>query len=926
MRDAALSHTTCPFPVDGIAFSSRIPSGNGHTFTKVGSDTFRFHIQNDGEPFAQYFHIEIRSDTLPRRMRLQVADGVAWGKPASPYTWYKPVTSNDGGMSWTTPDMTAILLSEGSAIGDQMVEYAFTLNDSPIRFASVIPHTLPDLARWLAGLARSSHVQVGTCGRTAQGREIPSIYLTNRAIPDNGKARIFIMAGQHPAETEPRYVIQYMVDAIVASPHLFDHLEFKIVPMVNVDGVELGRSYTNVHNVNLSTSWSDLTQAEIEALRTEITRFRPHLFVDLHSGAFPFVSRIHYAMDESNRQMLEEAIAGALRELPFGHMQPAADRSVDVLRRQGLVTSGFIFEVSRLPNDLAWYRRQSHEILNLITNYATQLALNNINPVQKPKAYKFSLGDFAERLPSFYYTHDINCVGNEIINFEVNGITLPSGQYDLYLEQVEPDSIIKASLDGYNWTDVRQECGAQPVIPSYHLSNERITMHLLTTGTGIPLPAGAVTLIPSGRQLHECEPVLFTDYRRDTGLHQRPLYQDWQHSLQVIKEINVDITGLRTMLDSMVRYSASKQVLDESDLHYGAIYSDEDKYSFRDAACAATAFMQRFNETRALEWKQRARIALNYAYQGQQFQADPEVLGGISEMRALGSKRLYNRIDQTPSLISGVDTGIIACHAVQALQLGLDITEKDIDALKYIATWFINNEYRLCQLRHHQGATTDCQNSNAIGAAALTYIGQFLKEQNVHVPDSWRVVARRTLLHVLDGQEAIGVWPYIFAKIGRGQRYHWQSIPDQGMLLHHLLLCRVDEEFATLINGSGCMPRIAYWYLLTSRQEGENGITLDYEHDPGTRLGFSGFTWCRFMACAAISNIWNQIGNTDFWRSFVLNQLGFIYKQLYVPDTGRAPIKGSVVPLSLHSWIQALEWDAVLLHDTLANLQSGMSG
>jgi len=932
------------FKDDKIHFTSDIPSGNGFMFRKLAPDTFRFHIRNNGESFAQYFHIEIHSEILPRQLRLQVADGVAWGRPALAYTWYKPVIRPAGRNQnrWeTVPDMTARLISNGAVIGEQMVEYSFTIHESPIRFASVIPHTWPDLESWLERIKGWSGVQVGTAGSTVLGHRIPMIDISaGRPEAAAGeKVRIFLMAGQHPAETESRYVLQYLVESILKQPDLLDRFTFKIVPMVNVDGVVSGRSYTNIRDINLNMAWheaeEETAQPEISSLYRQIKDFRPHLLVDMHSGAFPFVCRFSYAMNEAERQMLEVEIRKALHELPFGHMLPAAERSVDVLWNKGLVKAAFVLEVSRLPNDLSWYERQAAELLRLITGFAARLAGGRLISSSRPVAYRFSLPHFGERLPAFYYHHDLTVTKSEIVNLEVNGIPAPSGLYDIYLEQSgeEADRIGKLAVQPGQWLDIDPGAGGghRLILPGYHLANQRLTIDFCTNRAEGPLPAGSVLLVPAGREPGDCEIVEYTAYRRDTELQRRPFYQNWPRLLERVaatdsEVASPEVASFQAMWEDMVDYAAQRQVLDPVDPHYGAIYSDEDKYSFRDAACAAVAFMQRFHKERSAEWKNRARLALDYAYRGQQFTADPEVLGGIGEMGMLGSKGRYRRIYEKPSGISGVDTGIIACHAVRALELGLTVEDQDIEALRHIAVWFQNNEYRLCQLRHHQGAVTDCQNSNAIGAAALTLISQFLQAQGVFVPGAWWAIARRTVMHVLDGQEAIGEWPYIFGQIGRGQKYHYQSIPDQGMLIHHLLLCRADEEFARLINESGCLPRLAYWYLLTSRFVEEGDITLDYEEAPGTGLGFSCFTWCRFMACAAIAAMLPEIGNRDFWWRFVFSQLQFIQRKLYKPGTGRAPVLPSVVPLTLHSWIQALEWNAVLLYDTLANLSKNDPG
>jgi hypothetical protein len=52
------------------------------------------------------------------------------------------------------------------------------------------------------------------------------------------------------------------------------------------------------------------------------------------------------------------------------------------------------------------------------------------------------------------------------------------------------------------------------------------------------------------------------------------------------------------MRDALVAWTQRRQVTDESDPHFGAIYSEEDKYDFRDAAAAAVAFARAWRRER----------------------------------------------------------------------------------------------------------------------------------------------------------------------------------------------------------------------------------------------------------------------------------------------------------------------------------------
>ena len=908
------------FPEDGISFSSDFPSGNGQYFEKIDKDIFCFHIRVHSEPFAQFFNLEIRSRELPRTLRLQVADGIAWGKPAFSYTWYKPVFSIDEGLTWQPAvNCQSHLISKGPKIEDQVIEYTFTIKKLPFRFASVIPHPLKHLKNWITQIESKygQYLKVESSGKSVRKIDIPILHITDSSIPAKSKSRIFIISGQHPSETEPRFVLERIIELIISNKKILRNYVFEIIPLLNVDGVFLGRSYSNVNDVNLSTAWQKMEEPEICAAYKRISMFRPDIFIDMHSGDFPYVARLLYAMSEKERRFLEMDARVEFRTISFGHIQPIRGRAPDFLYKKGLIKRGFLIEVPRFPNDINWHQKQAEEILNFLMRFADRFQ-GPREKTLKEYGYSFQLNDFLEKLPGFYYTNRIKDIKPIAYNFEVNGLELVKGKYDIYIEFEKSVSNLKVSIDGESWHMVNLNKGRELLFKCILINNRKISFNLQSDMD--KLPSGEVIIVPTGSTVDKCSIKKFTEYRRNSSLEERPLYRKWQSAYEAILSTEFPLSELKTMFGEIVEWSAQRQVQDRNDPHYGAIYSEEDKYSFRDAACAAVAFMHRYRETKIAKWKERARAVVDYCYQGQRFEAGPDKMGGFGEMGMLDDKngRNFRRVTDSPSIVSGVETGIIACQLVNAFELGLTLEKRDIEALRHIAIWFDNNEYRWGQFRHHEGAKHDCQNSNAIGAAALTRISNFFQSRDLMSSPRWLVLAKRALIHFLEGQEAIGEWPYIFARTGRGQQYHWKSIPDQGMGLYHLLQCDEYLPFRQLIDESGCLPKIAYWYLLTSRFAEDGTIILDYESEPGNGIGFSCFTWCRFMACASIAHIWERIGNKEFWQKFVLSQLKFIKQNLWNSTNPKtAPVRSSVIPLKLHSWIQTAEWDAVLLHEII---------
>lgn len=915
----------------GIRFDATVPFGNGQRFEHLGGDTYRCHIRVASEPFAQLFHFEIRSESTPRQLRLQIVDGIAWGSPCYAYSWYQPMLSHDDGKTWESiPDCQARLISTGEGVEDQAMEYAFTLSGSPVRFSSVIPHSLERLGSWLERLQdrHGDVLELDVAGKSVEGRSIPVLRFTDPEVLDCKKARVFLLSGQHPAETEPRLVLEELVELALRTPELLRQFVFEVIPILNVDGVAHGRSYSNVHDVNLSTAWEDQNEPEILAACDRVREFRPDVFVDMHSGDFPDVARFYCAMSEAEQLALERDAQHAFREITFGHTHSIRDRAVDFLVRNGWVGRGFVLEVPRFPNDVKWYQRQAAEVLTLITRFSGRFVPEAESVVTPGIRLRFA--DFVAALPVSYVTGDLNDLRTTQQHFEVNGLPLPAkGHYAVCLQDVEHSGTgLQVSADGRAWVAPERIEEGWRLFGDIPIPGRKLAFYVRGDKR---LPDDATLLIrPSHAYPQDVALEEFAEYKRETLLEQRPIFREWPTARAAILATDIPLTELRRMFMAMTDWSAARQVLDDSDPHHGGIYSEEDKYSFRDAACAAVAFMLRSRMDSEEDWPLRARLAIDYCLKAQQFAADPHIMGGFPEMGMLDDSAgaRYRRITDPPSIVTGVDTGLIGWHLVRAFELGVELQDRDVDALRHIGVWMENSELRMGQFRHHHGAVTDCQNSDVIAAATMSRIADFFSSRGIMPSGRWLGCSKRALVHALTGQEGIGEWPYLFATIGgRGHAYHWQSVPDQGMLLRNLLECDRHPAFRELIDASGCLGRIAHWYLLTSRFTEDGTITLDYEEEPGDGVGFNAFTWCRFMGCASIAQIRQRIGNAPFWRHFVLSQMKFVRDNLWNDtDPERGPVRASVVPLKLHSWIQANEWNAVLLHEIMEALGEPTQG
>lgn len=537
----------------------------------------------------------------------------------------------------------------------------------------------------------------------------------------------------------------------------------------------------------------------------------------------------------------------------------------------------------------------------------------------------FEADDFTAQLPWFYHGLGFDkAQKHNIYSFEVNGLDLKPGDYTVTLAPKSPCSKLAVSFDGRTFDEIPVEEG-HAELRAVSIRNRMLSIYVRANDAHDNGLLESVWVHPSQVAFAEAKKSAtpFRGYRRDTRVADREILkkENWDEFYGVLNRKGFGKKQLRAMFNDIVDWSKRRQVLDPKDIHYGAIYSEEDKYDFRDAAAAAVCFTHAWRDTGNDDYRNRAMLARNYCYKGQHM-ADPSnkaQFGGFCHMVhgawGPGMQRLGGKLGDTV----GVETAIIVNLLAKTIELGLEPSPKDIQHLRAAALWKVNNEFSPGVFRHHEGASHDCQNSNALGAEAIVRAYYALEKFGEKPPNDWLEAARRGMAHVVEGQEAIGCWPYVFAKIGRGQAFSEQSMPDQGMGTYHFLVACDTPAFRGFPGSEDVMRRAARWWLSMSRLDRSGPfptINLDDREARGS-LKFSKFTWCRFMAAASLLRIAEQTGEKHPWQQLALRYMEHVDTKLRnQTDLEKAPFKRATTDdMTLCSWIQAAEWAGVLLRE-----------
>lgn len=166
--------------------------------------------------------------------------------------------------------------------------------DCPIYFSYCYPYTYSSLQNYLYNLNLSSscskYIRFNNIGQTLCNNNLNIIYITcfNEDIGFIHKRPVIVFTARvHPGESNSSYVIEGVINALISNE--FDELRkkymFKIIPMLNPDGVINGNYRSCLIGKDLNRMWQDPranTTPTILTTKDLIISSKPDLYCDFH--------------------------------------------------------------------------------------------------------------------------------------------------------------------------------------------------------------------------------------------------------------------------------------------------------------------------------------------------------------------------------------------------------------------------------------------------------------------------------------------------------------------------------------------------------------------------------------------------------------------------------------------------------------------
>ncbi|KAM3147684.1 hypothetical protein pb186bvf_000012 [Paramecium bursaria] len=189
--------------------------------------------------------------------------------------------------SWSKESLNSIFYK--NKLNENLYTLSFSYSFSEygqVYFASNYPYTLTNLNQLVQKSLYHPYFKAKILCKTFLGNNLDIITITQPS--KEIKTGIVFMARQHPGETVGSFVLEGIIEYLLSEEayELRKKYVFKIVPIVNVDGVIHGNQRCNVQGYDMNRKWNQDDDNIIKELRNYFQEFNSQykikLILDLH--------------------------------------------------------------------------------------------------------------------------------------------------------------------------------------------------------------------------------------------------------------------------------------------------------------------------------------------------------------------------------------------------------------------------------------------------------------------------------------------------------------------------------------------------------------------------------------------------------------------------------------------------------------------
>lgn len=261
---------------ENLMFESRFESGNLAMASKVSDTEYNLLLQQDTNSFGntQWFFFKVSNMKSRTKYKFNILN---YSKKYSLYQEGMQVCiysqknfekNNEGwyrGGNKITYSQNKILKNPLKTYSTMSFEYIFNYSDDYVYFAYAIPYTYTDLLTLLDNYDKNSSItniliRKPLC-KTISGNIVYYLTITNPGTRDEilHKKAVILQARVHPGETVSSHamhnILNFLTSSSTEAHFLRNRYIFKIIPMMNPDGVINGNYRCSLLGVDLNRRW-----------------------------------------------------------------------------------------------------------------------------------------------------------------------------------------------------------------------------------------------------------------------------------------------------------------------------------------------------------------------------------------------------------------------------------------------------------------------------------------------------------------------------------------------------------------------------------------------------------------------------------------------------------------------------------------------
>lgn len=280
---------------DEIEFDSFFECGNLDKAVKSGKNEYDLYMRSDTNTYGYYkwFYFRMLNKSEDRVVKLNICN---YKEQHSLFNQGQKPMIRFNNQNWEEFQGPIVYkLSKLNRVVKKGNYYQLTLevNMKSMDFcylATTVPYTVSELHQFLDVLP--GIVEVGSIGKTLSGVTIPLITITGKASK-YPKKYIVIQARTHPSETVGSVLmqncVQYLLSNENAATKLLNRYIFKIIPMVNIDGVVIGNSRMSFAGDDLNRKFAEpdsMLHPEVIGIKALVDKCNNEagvlMFLDIH--------------------------------------------------------------------------------------------------------------------------------------------------------------------------------------------------------------------------------------------------------------------------------------------------------------------------------------------------------------------------------------------------------------------------------------------------------------------------------------------------------------------------------------------------------------------------------------------------------------------------------------------------------------------